>query len=127
MNLSKFLIILGISTGICWIAFLAVIFFINPIEVGWLAFVFFYVSLTFALIGSFSLLGILVRWLRHQDELVYKQMNIASRQSLLFTFLIVFALILQSGRYLTWWNLLILVALAVCVEIFFISYKKFNK
>ena len=128
MSLYKYLIILSICTGLCWLAWFFVLFFVNPFQAGFLALIFFYVSLTFALIGTFSILGFLFRWrILKTDELAYKGVNIASRQSVLFTLLIIAALILQSQRYLTWWILLILIVFAGLIELFFISYKKFNK
>lgn len=127
MSLFRYLIILGLATLLCWIALFAVVFFINPGTAGALAFIFFYLSLTFALVGTFSLLGYLLRWVKSREELPHKIVNVASRQSVLFTLLIVVALMLQSQRFLTWWNMLILVAVAGLVEMFFISYKKAHK
>jgi hypothetical protein len=98
----------------------------NPMQAGFLAILLFYLSLCFSLIGSFALVGFLFRWLVAKDDLAYKHVNIASRQAVLFTGLIILTLFLQSQRYLTWWNLLILVVVAGLVELFFISYKKFN-
>lgn len=127
MSLMRYLIILGLATLLCWAALFAVVFLINPSSAGWLAFIFFYLSLGFALVGTFSLLGYLIRMMRSKDEIPHTLVSIASRQSLLFTGLILLALILQSQRFLTWWNLLVLVAVAGLVELFFISYKKNNK
>lgn len=127
MSLFKYLIILGLSTLLCWAALCAVVFLINPATAGWLAFIFFYLSLGFALIGTFSILGFIFRSFRKKEEIPNKLVSVASRQSILFTGLILIALMFQSQRFLTWWNLLILIALAGLIEMFFISYKKYNK
>ena len=127
MSLVRYLIILGLATLLCWAALFAVVFLISPNSAGWLAFIFFYLSLGFALIGTFAFMGYLLRWMRHIEELPHKLVSIASRQSVLFTVLIILTLAMQSQRFLTWWNLLILVAVAGLVELFFISYKKYNK
>ncbi len=127
MSLVRYLIILGLATLLCWAAVFAVVFLINPHSAGWLAFIFFYLSLGFSLIGTFAFLGYLFRWVRNTDEMPHKLVSVASRQSLLFTVLVILALALQSQRFLTWWNLLILIAVAGLMELFFVSYKKYNK
>ena len=100
MSLQRYLIILGLATLLCWVALFAVVFLINPSSAGWLGFIFFYLSLGFALIGTFSLVGYLVRMLKSDDEMPHKIVSIASRQSLLFSCLIILALVLQSKRFL---------------------------
>lgn len=62
-----------------------------------------------------------------KDEIAHRGVNIASRQSVLFSILIIAALFLQSQRFLTWWILVILLVFLAFVELFFISYKKVNK
>ncbi len=104
-----------------------VLFRIDPGVAGLLAFIFFYSSFALSLTGTFAILGVLLRWRFSKDEMAYKQVSIASRQAILFALVMVVSLILQSQRYLTWWNLLILLLVAAGVELFFISYKKFNK
>jgi len=128
MNLGKYLTILGVCTSLCWSALFAVVFLFDPVLAGWPAFLFFYLSLIFSLIGTFSLIGYLLRsWFtRASDIPPAKQIRIATRQSLWLSLVAVMALILQSQRLLTWWNLSILVALAVAMEMFFISHKKIN-
>lgn len=127
MSIGKFFVILGLATGLSWLAWLAVLFFMNPAESGLIALTLFYSSLSFSLIGTFLFIGYLVRGLSNDTEMPYKHVKAASRQSFLFTVLIVLSLLMQSYRLLTWWNLLILVALIGFVELFFISYKKYNK
>jgi len=100
---------------------------IEPSEAGLLAFLFFYSSLGFALIGTFSILGVVFRWKVLKDEMAYKHVRVASRQAVLFSLSLIGALLLQSQRSLNWWNLLLLIVGASLVELFFISYKRFNK
>ena len=127
MNLGKFLMILGLATVLCWISWVAVLFFMNPYTGGFLAQVLFYFSLSLAFLGTFSFLGYLVRGMVNRDELPYKHVRVASRQAVLFTALFILSLIMQSQRLLTWWNLLILIFLLSFVELFSISYQKYNK
>ena len=127
MSIFKYLILLSICTVFCWLAWFLVLFMIDPGEAGLLAFLFFYLSFALALTGTFSVAGLLWRWRFSKDEMAYKQVRIASRQSILFALVMVTTLILQSQRILSWWSLLILLVVAAVVELFFISYKKFNK
>jgi hypothetical protein len=127
MSIFKYLILLAICTVFCWIAWFLVLFMIDPGEAGFLAFLFFYLSFALALIGTFSIVGLMWRWRFSKDEMAYKHVRIASRQSILFALVMVTTLILQSQHLLTWWNLLIVLVVAAGVELFFISYKKFNK
>ena len=127
MSIFKYLILLLICTIFCWIAWFLVLFMIDPGEAGLLAFIFFYLSFALALTGTFSIVGLLWRWRFAKDEMAYKQVRLASRQAILFALVLVSSLLLQSQRHLTWWNLLILLVVAAVVELFFISYKKFNK
>lgn len=119
--------ILGLATVLCWISWVAVLFFMNPYTGGFLAQVLFYFSLSLAFLGTFSFLGYLVRGMVNRDELPYKHVRVASRQAVLFTALFILSLIMQSQRLLTWWNLLILIFLLSFVELFSISYQKYNK
>ncbi|KKQ80510.1 MAG: hypothetical protein UT02_C0007G0021 [Parcubacteria group bacterium GW2011_GWC2_38_7] len=127
MSIGRFFAILGVATGLCWLAWLAVLFFMSPTENSFVSLILFYASLSLAFLGTFSFIGYLIRGLTNQAELPYKHVKTATRQAILFSLLIILALILQSYSYLTWWNLLILIALLGFVELFFISYKKYNK
>ncbi|MFZ5365598.1 MAG: hypothetical protein ACOZBH_05405 [Patescibacteria group bacterium] len=126
MTLRKYLIILLICTTFCWLTFVAVLMYTNPGSTNWIGFSFLYLSLFVSLIGTFSIGGILFRWVSKKQSLQDKQIDISSRQSIILSFFAVVSLFLQSLRLLTWWNLIILVAVISLVEIFFISHRKFR-
>ncbi len=127
MSVGKFFLILGLGTMLCWLAWGAVLMFMTPQSGGLLALLLFYFSLILALLGTFSFIGYLIRILLNKDDLPYKHVKVASRQAVLFTILLVVALLLQSQRFLTWWNLTVLIVLLGFVELFSISYQKYNK
>ena len=127
MSLKKYLILMGISTLFCWIAFMIVVFFIDPHEAGTAGFIFFYSSLFLALVGSFAILGFLFRLVFKKNSLIFKDVNISSRQAFFYSSIVIVSLLMQSRRLLTWWNALILIGLFALMEFFFISYKKANK
>lgn len=124
MTLFRYILTIIISTAFCWVAFLLVIFRIDPIEAGALGFIFFYFSLALSLVGTLSLIGLLVRRILYPDELMFRQVAISFRQAVFFAILIIGALFLQSQRLLTWWNIIILIAALSILEFLFISFKK---
>ncbi len=127
MTITRYSIILSVCCAICWAAWILVLIFINPFEAGILGLFLFYISLAFSLGSLLSLFGIWVRIkLLKKDEVPQKSISLASRQAILFTFIIIMALILQSQRYLTWWLMLIVISFTTVIELFFISYKKLN-
>ena len=114
---------MALSTAFCWLAWAMVILYINPFQAGILGFLFFYVSLLLALIGTFSLAGFLIRIILIKKEVISKLVGISFRQAILFAVLIVGLLFLQSKQLLTWWNILLLVLALTILEFFFISYR----
>ncbi len=124
MSLKFYLIVIGICTFLCWGAWLSVLFFINPINTGLPGILFFYVSLLFALIGTFSLLGFLLRITFSKTDLWHRLLNVSSRQAVIISMMIIIALIMQSFRFLFWWNTIFLVILAFLTELFFVSYRR---
>ena len=127
MNLYKYLIILSVCTVAAWVAWVLVLLLMNPVSGNILTYLFFYLTLALALIGTLSVGGYLFRAFIKHDELAYKHVNVASRQSVLLTVLVILTLVLQSFRVLMWWNLLLLVLATAFIELFFISYKKLNR
>lgn len=127
MSLYKYLIILLIGTILSWGAWLAVLFFMNPLDSGMLSLFCFYATLALSLVGTFSIVGFIVRMVLKKEVMEYKHINMASRQSVLFTVLVIVALLMQSQRWLMWWSLIVLVLITGFIELFFLSYKKFDR
>ncbi|HMB26332.1 MAG TPA: hypothetical protein VKP03_02860 [Patescibacteria group bacterium] len=128
MTVKQYLIILGLCTALCWLGWILVITLLNPFTSGSLALLLFYLSLGLALIGGFSILGFVIRvFVFTRNEVPSREISISSRQALLFTILIIVSLILQSFRLLTWWSICFMALLAGFTELFFLSYKKFNR
>jgi len=126
MSFPAFIILMIITTIVSWSAWGVVIFSINPYEADFLGIIFFYISLFFSLLGTFSIIGSIVRKKLVKKDILFRQVVISFRQAILFSLLIATALFLQSGRILTWWNILILVATLSVIELFAISKKASN-
>jgi hypothetical protein len=112
-----------ITTIACFLAFLAVIYFFNPETGGILALSFFYGSLFLALIGTFSLLGLIARIFFTSDQLVFKKVVVSFRQGVWFSFLAVTCLFLKSFNLIAWKNVIFLILALALLELFFMSYK----
>lgn len=122
-----YLWLLSSASLIGWATFFLVIINVNPFEAGWEEFLFFYVSLAIALVGTFFLLGWgLRKRLGHRFRL-HNSASVMWRQTLLITSLIILLLLLQSVRLLSWWNILLLVSAVGILEYFFIIYSKEQK
>ena len=93
MTLKKYLNLMGILTLICWLAWVVVLFFINPEKTGLIGFVLFYFSLFLAVLGTASVLGFVVR-ARLNKSPVFKQVELAFRQGIWLGLLVVGTMVL---------------------------------
>jgi len=123
MSLKTYLNLMSILTGICWLGWLAVIFLINPVEVGLVGFILFYFSLFLAILGTCSVLGFLVR-IRLSQKPIFAQTQIAFRQAIWMSLFVVAALALKAFNILRWWNGLFLLLFLVILESFFLSSRR---
>jgi len=114
------------TTGalISWLGWVLVINFIDPTSAGLIGFIFFYLSLFLALTGTITIIGLLIRMRITKEEFITKEVEIAFRQGMLFSFLIIGLLFLQSQRLLTWWNIILFILALTILEFFFISFKR---
>jgi len=123
MSLKKYLIIMTFTTLICWITWLVVLYYFSPDEAGFISFLLFYVSLFFACLGTFSLLGFFIRVWFSKEQIIFRHLGVATRQSLWFSVLVIITLLLQAAGFLKWWSILFLVLFLLLLEFFFLSRK----
>lgn len=117
MSLKQYLILMSIGTFLCWIAWLFVIWSLDPKQASALGLLFFYSSLFLAIVGTFSVIGFLFRRaLIKQDEIIFRHVRRTFRQSVIIALLCVACLFLLSEQLLRWWNALLLVILAISIE-----------
>jgi len=106
MRLKQYIIVMLLATLLCWASFVVVLFNIDPFTGNGIGFLFFYLSLCFALVGSFSLLFFLAHFffVKIQPP-VYRLVTKSFKQSLLLSIILIFLLFLQGRGLLTIWNL----------------------
>jgi len=112
------------TTLVCWGVFAGVVFMIDPSTTNWPGFIMFYASLFLALIGSSAIIGFLFRFALFKQELVFRAVSEAFRQSFLFAILILAALFLLSRHLFTWVNIVSLIVCLALFELFLIFYNR---
>jgi len=118
------LIVMFTSAVLGWLGWILVVTNINPTEFGWWGFLFFYVSLFLAVMGSLAVIGYYVRVYFFRDGVRFRQASIAFRQAFSLSVLLIITLWLSGHDLLSWWNILLLIAGVSLFEFFFISYQK---
>jgi len=114
MTLRGYSIIMIFSTIISWILWVVIVNTVDPFVTNWIGFILFYFSLFLSLLGTSALLGFFIRIIVKQ-ELVFKIVKDAFRQSFLFSFLIIASLFLLSRDLFSWLKIL---------EFFLLSYEQ---
>lgn len=111
-----------LGTVICWIAWGLIVYTTDPTGAPWFIFLFFYLSLLLALIGSFSLIGLLYSTIRRkQKSIIFRQVRKALRQGILFAALVTGALFLRGNDMLSIWTSILLIFAIVVFESMFLS------
>jgi len=123
MSLRNYIILMLLTTVACYLAFLAIIYFFEPTDNNLLVLILFYTSAFLCLIGTFSLLGLVIRVFFTKDHLIFRKVIASFRQSIWFALLIIICLYLKSKDLLVWRNIIILILALSILELFFISYR----
>jgi len=113
-----------ISTLLCWLALVFVIINIDPFQANTLGFVFFYISLFLALIGTISLVIFLFYHLFGLRELpLFRYVQISFKQSLFAAVFTTVLLYLRGKGYLNIWNTMVLIGVFILFISFSLSLK----
>jgi len=123
MSLKQLLLIVSSATALCWIAWIFVIFEVDPATSGWVGMLLFYISFLASLLGTFFIISLLIRKFSNQADLEYQLVSRSFRQSFFLALLADGLLWLQSKHLLLWWNLVILVIAVGILEYFFLAFK----
>lgn len=123
MTLRGYSIIMILATIISWSLWVLIVRLVNPEVTNWIGFSLFYFSLFLSLLGTSALIGFFIRIILKQ-ELVFKLVKDAFRQSFLFSFLILASLILLSKDLFSWLNVAFLILALSILEFFLLSYEQ---
>ena len=122
MKLKPFIILILLGTLLSWVAWAFLLFTVDPFFAEPVSFIFFYLSLMSALIGTASL-KFLFFYTRIVpiDAPVYRVVSRSLRDGLLVAVLLVTLLLLQGFQLLTIWNIGIFVVLLLLVISFYLT------
>jgi len=123
MSLRSYILLMLLTTIACYLALFAVVYYFDPQSGGIIALTFFYASLFLSLLGTFSLIGLIVRIIFTSSQLVFKKVVVSFRQGIWFSILIIVCLLLKSINLLAWKNIGFLILALALLELFFMSYK----
>jgi len=115
---------MGTSAVLCFAAWIMIVNNVDPGEADWRGFSLFYLSLFFASVSLFTLLGFFVRSKISSKRLAFSQIGISFRQGIFFSAALVGALILQSFRMLDWRNGSLLLIGIFILEFYFASQER---
>ena len=115
------------GTILSWFAWLFVILKISPNDSGLWGIFAFYFSLFLSIVGTFSVIGFLVRKVMlHETDIIFKHVKNTFRQSILLGSAIVFLLFLLSRKWFFWWTALSVILLFIFIEAAFYSVSRNN-
>lgn len=128
MNLRQYLATMIFSTLLCWAAWVFVIVNVDPFQTGLIGFVFFYVSILFALIGTISLLVFgIYRIFGSTDIPLFRHVRMSFRTACILSLLALVGLYLQSLSVLSLFNTLIFGTICIVIVSFDLSLTNFTK
>ena len=123
MTLKKYLNLMCILTGICWLGWVLVIFLINPERAGFIGFLLFYISLFLAILGTAAVVSFIIR-AQFSQKPIFRQVEISFRQGIWISAGVVVLLLLKGWHLLRWWNILLLILFLVILELLFLGQEK---
>ncbi len=118
----KVLIIIGAASLISWAAWSLVILNLNPFESTGLALTLFFISLSLALVGSYTIVLFYLKKMRSKIQVYTKHVMISLRQGILLGICTILCLGLLMLGLLRIWNGLLIVLLMTMIE-FYLSGK----
>jgi hypothetical protein len=124
MTLKNYLSLMIFMTLICWLVFFGVVSTVDPTTTNLPGFALFYSALGVSLIGTGAIAGFVFRFALLKQQLAFRAVGEAFRQSFLFSLLILISLFLLSHHLFTWLNILFLVIGMALLELFLISYNR---
>jgi hypothetical protein len=112
------------GTLLSFSALCAVIFLTDPIDIGNVAFIFFYVTF-FLTVSGMSILILTSLWRRiAKDVATLGEIGMAIRQGILLGLLLTVIVGMQQLRILVWWDALLVVCAFFLIELYFLTHKK---
>lgn len=105
MTIRHYLVTMALATLLCWLSWILVLTNIDPFATNSLGFGFFYVSLFFALIGTFALGLFFIYQRRWQNQApLFAYVAKGFREAILVSCFITLTIFLWGEQWLGWWT-----------------------
>lgn len=125
MTLRQYITIMLIASILCWLSFGFILINIDPFTDTGIGFIFFYISLFLALLGSISIFTFFIRYFFSREDLpLFRYVKRSFSDSFLVSIILIILLFLQGRGYLNWWNTGIFLLALAFIFAFNISNKK---
>ncbi len=121
MTVKQYIIALFSGTLLAALAWIIVLFGINPINANSFTISSFYITLFTASAGLFTSCGTLIRINKYPNRKIDEIVKTSLRQAIILTILIVTTLILLKSNLLSWWLLLVCIAVISTIEYIFLA------
>jgi NAD/NADP transhydrogenase beta subunit len=126
MSLRQYLVLMLVSTILCWIAWGLVLINVDPFNTPTSGLLFFYVSLFLGLVGTGSLIAFACyRFFVKTDMPLYRFVQKSFRDGVIIAISTILLLILQAAGLLRWWSLVIFI-IFICIIVGF-NFSMHNK
>ncbi len=124
MSLATYLSFMTLTTSVCWLFWVFVLFTMNPVAGSWFAVAAFFTTLSLALLGSLSTLGFLLRSVTKKQSKIHDRVLISFRQSMWLTIILTVSLALLHMQLFTVVNGFLLVGSGALAELLSIMLSK---
>jgi Na+/melibiose symporter-like transporter len=116
-----YILAIFIATVFGWASWIVVLMKLSPFTTPELALSLFYTSLFVALAGTFALIIYYLRAWLNKGEIFNSHLNTALRQGMLLSAMISIGIAFQRLKVLTWWDGLLLLAIVLLIEFYFMA------
>jgi len=114
-------LIVSVAGFVAFLAWLLVLFKLDPYQSMGIALGFFFVTFFITLACLFTVLGFYFRVWLLKNEIFYKHINTSLRQGFFLSLIASLSLVFQMMKVLSWWSGLLLVLIFVLLELYFSS------
>lgn len=125
MTLRQYLTIMTAGTILCWISWILVLFNVDPFTSGVSGFLFFYLTLFLALLGTVSIISYVVRsYVSDALTPMFRHVKKSFRDGAFGASAAILALSLMSTGLLRLWNLGLFAVIVLFVILFIVSARR---
>jgi hypothetical protein len=117
MSFRAYIILMIVGTLVAWLGWGIVVWNVNADEAGGLGFGLFFLTLLMGLVGTITLIGLLIRLVvMKRRELVIREVKTSFRHAVLLSGVSIISLILSAQGWLSWWVIIVFIVVAGVLE-----------